>query len=99
MNTMTMNNMSVSQLNDWIGMLNFCAYDMLLYLDTHPGDADGIAYFNQCVEMLRQAKQRYCAMCGCTLAYDGAPYDAYFTWTDYPLPWEGGKVCGCMRNA
>ena len=77
----------------------FAIDDVILYLDTHPDDADGIAYFNQCVEMLRQAKQRYCAMCGCTLAYDGAPYDAYFTWTDYPLPWEGGKVCGCMRNA
>lgn len=94
-----MNGMSVSQLFDWIGMLNFCAYDMQLYLDTHPDDKDGIEYFNQCVEMLMQAKKKYCELCGCTMAYSGVPYEDFFTWSDRPLPWEGGNLCGSMKNA
>jgi spore coat protein JB len=93
------NGRNISQLSDWIGMLNFCAYDMLLYLDTHPDDSDGIAYFNQCVEMLKSAKETYRETCGCTVAYDGAPYGDYFSWSDRPLPWEGGSLCGSMRNA
>jgi hypothetical protein len=93
------NQMNSSQLNDWIGMLGFCAYDMLLYLDTHPDDVDGIAYFNQCVEMLRQARERYNASCGSSTAYGGVPYGDYFSWSERPLPWEGGCLCGSMRNA
>jgi spore coat protein JB len=91
--------MNANQLYDWIGMLSFCAYDMLLYLDTHPEDEDGIAYFNQCVEMLKQAKRKYRDVCGSTTAFDGAPYGDYFSWSDRPLPWEGGSLCGSMRNA
>ena len=97
-NAMT-NQMSISQLFDWIGMLNFCAYDMQLYLDTHPDDEEGIAYFNQCVEMIKIAKEKYAKVCGSTLAYHGAPYENYFTWADRPLPWEGGNLCGSMKNA
>lgn len=92
-------NMSLSQLFDWINMLNFCAYDMQLYLDTHPDDEEGIAYFNQCVEMLQAAKEKYKQMCGSTMAYSGVPYENYFSWSDRPLPWEGGILCGSMKNA
>lgn len=91
--------MSSNQLYEWIGMLNFCAYDMQLYLDTHPNDEEGIAYFNQCVAMLKDAKRKYREVCTCTMAYDGAPYDDYFSWSDRPLPWEGGNLCGSMKNA
>jgi spore coat protein JB len=91
--------MNADQLSDWIGMLNFCAYDMLLYLDTHPDDEDGIAYFNQCVEMKKQADRKYREVCGSTTAYGGVPYGDYFSWSSRPLPWEGGSLCGSMKNA
>ena len=31
--------MNRSELYRWVMALGFCAYDMLLYLDTHPDDA------------------------------------------------------------
>lgn len=91
--------MNAGQLSDWIGMLNFCAYDMLLYLDTHPDDAEAIAYFNQCVAQKKQADRKWKQLCGSTTAYCGVPYGEEFSWSERPLPWEGGSLCGFMKNA
>ena len=38
--------MNRSELYRWVMALGFCAYDMLLYLDTHPDDAQALSYYN-----------------------------------------------------
>lgn len=82
--------MNKEQLKEWIMMLNFCAIDMQLYLDTHPEDEKGIAYYNQCAKLLDQAKTTYKEQFGCFEALAGAPYEGRFTWATAKLPWEGG---------
>ena len=41
------NNSSREQLLDQINRSSFAAYDMLLYLDTHPDDAEAQAYYHK----------------------------------------------------
>ncbi len=49
--------MNRSELYRWVMALGFCAYDMLLYLDTHPDDAQALSYYNQCNELYNSAKK------------------------------------------
>lgn len=51
--------MNRSELYRWVMALGFCAYDMLLYLDTHPDDAQALSYYNQCNELYNSAKKTY----------------------------------------
>lgn len=96
---MTRERMNQNQLLEWIMMLNLCAIDMQLYLDTHPSDSDAIDYFNQCSELLRTAKRTYEASYGPFTACAGVPYENRFNWIDTPMPWEGGEAaCGRMKR-
>ena len=47
--------MNRSELYRWVMALGFCAYDMLLYLDTHPDDAQALSYYNLCNELYNSA--------------------------------------------
>lgn len=99
MNHMNKERMNQQQLLEWVMMLTLCAYDMQLYLDTHPTDQDAIDYFNQCNELLSSAKRTYEASYGSFTANSGTPYGDRFSWVDTPMPWEGGmSTCGCMRK-
>ena len=51
--------MNLSELYRFVMALGFCAYDMLLYLDTHPDDAQALSYYNQCNELYNSAKKTY----------------------------------------
>ena len=51
--------MNQKELFGWVSALGFCAYDMLLYLDTHPEDEEALNYFNQCNELYLSAKRTY----------------------------------------
>ena len=51
--------MNRSELYRWVMALGFCAYDMLLYLDTHPDDAQALSYYNQCNELYNSNKKTY----------------------------------------
>ena len=51
--------MTRNELFNWVSMLGFCAFDMALYLDTHPDDEEALNYFNQCNELYRSAKDAY----------------------------------------
>ena len=51
--------MNRSELYRWVMALGFCAYDMLLYLDTHPDDAQALSYYNQCNELYNSAKKTF----------------------------------------
>lgn len=65
--------------------LNFAAWDMRLYLDTHPCDQHALSFYH---EMCCRAPQPgyACAFAGCN--QDG------WHWTDDPWPWEMAANAG-----
>lgn len=73
-----------------IDILSFFVVDMVLYLDTHPDDADAQDYLAHYAKLLREAQkeyaQRYCALSQA----DANRYGATWDWECMPLPWEGG---------
>lgn len=68
---------------------NFSAYDMLLYLDTHPKDKKAFSMFRQLVEKTNKLKREYEKEHGPLTAFNAAKFDE-FTWLDSPWPWEKG---------
>ena len=83
--------MNRSELYRWVMALGFCAYDMLLYLDTHPDDAQALSYYNQCNELYNSAKKTY----GRTIS-SRCPHLAASRWrtgtgVTCAMPWEGVK--------
>ena len=81
--------MSRKDLYEWIMMLFFCAYDMLLYLDTHPDDSNALDYFNQCNELYNSAKRAYEQRYGRLDAFGDGKVSCW-DWNTAPMPWEGG---------
>lgn len=67
--------------------LNFAAYDLLLYLDTHPCDRKAFKLFTELVEKLKKAIEEYEKMYGPLEAYNTAAQDT-FNWLKEPWPWE-----------
>ena len=55
--------MNQRQMLEWVMMLGFCAFDMQLYLDTHPCDREALAYYRECVDMYKKAKERHLDLC------------------------------------
>lgn len=89
MNVQMNQRMNQSQLLDWVSMLGFCAYDMLLYLDTHPTDTRALDYYEQCNQLYQNAKSSYEASYG-PLTIDAAgERNGIWDWGKQPLPWEG----------
>lgn len=66
---------------------NFAAYDMLLFLDTHPDDKRAFEMFAELVRKLKKKKGEYEDEYGPLEAYNAANFDA-FKWLDSPWPWE-----------
>ncbi len=66
---------------------NFAAYDMLLYLDTHPDDKKAFRIFQELVEKTNELKKEYQEKYGPLSAYATAKRDS-FDWLDSPWPWE-----------
>ncbi len=66
---------------------NFAAYDMLLYLDTHPKDKKAFEMFRELVEKTNGLKKEYEEKYGPLTPYSAAKFDT-FTWLEGPWPWE-----------
>lgn len=66
---------------------NFAAYDMLLYLDTHPDDKKAFALFRDLVEKTNKLKAQFESEYGPLQAYSAANFDT-FKWYKSPWPWE-----------
>jgi spore coat protein JB len=81
--------MNRKDLYEWIMMLGFCALDMSLYLDTHPDDAEALAYFNQCNALYQNAMEAYEESYG-PLTLSGGELTSW-DWNTAPMPWEGGR--------
>lgn len=66
---------------------NFAAYDMLLYLDTHPDDRQAFSLFKSLVEKTKAQKSEYEKQFGPLTPYSAAAFDS-FNWLNSPWPWE-----------
>lgn len=90
--------MSMNQMDDmecrknllWeISALSFALYDMNLFLDTHPHDAEAKAYFQEFKKAYVQKEKEYAARFYPLMQVfceDGKGWN----WNAGPLPWEGG---------
>lgn len=75
---------------EYVQALCFVAYDMQLYLDTHPCDTEALAFYKDAVEKYEKAKRQFEDAYGPLTAHASLDCDR-FTWADMPLPWEGGR--------
>ncbi|MCC8161167.1 MAG: spore coat protein CotJB [Oscillospiraceae bacterium] len=66
---------------------NFAAYDMLLYLDTHPEDKKAFKMFGELVKKMKALKCKYEEEFGPLSQFAAASQDS-FNWLDNPWPWE-----------
>lgn len=67
------------------------AYDMALYLDTHPQDQQALEFFQKYNQMRRQALATYAAQYGpLNLDSIDGNDDGHWHWALQPWPWEGG---------
>lgn len=65
----------------------FAAFDMLLYLDTHPDDKKAFSMYKDLVCKYMALKKEYEANYGPLSAFAAADSDS-FDWLDSPWPWE-----------
>lgn len=78
------------QLLKWIDLVSFAVTDCTLYLDTHPEDADALAYFREYSRLRNQALEDYARMYE-PLTLDTAMVSGnHWEWIHNPWPWEGG---------
>ena len=66
---------------------NFAAYDMLLYLDTHPEDKKAFKMFQELVKKTNELKCEFEKNFGPLSQFRTASQDS-FNWLDNPWPWE-----------
>lgn len=75
-------------LND-IGIVDFTLVDIMLFLDTHPGNQEAMEHFNHFAKiktkMVKDFSQMYYP-----LVKEYAESSNEWRWGNAPLPWEGG---------
>jgi len=67
--------------------MSFVAFDLHLYLDTHPCDKDALNDYNCAVEMVKKYLKEYEAKYG-SLMTGGYHGDEKWNWICSPWPWE-----------
>lgn len=87
--------MEQKQLLNHINAVSFAAYDVMLFLDTHPDCMEAKDYYCQMMEERKMAMDEYqkrfeplvaegACTCGCNNS------DSTWTWATTPWPWERG---------
>lgn len=74
-----------------IYQLGFALVEIVLYLDTHPCDADALNYYNQIKNKHHKVMEMYEREYG-PLLVSNVMSDNYWSWVSTPMPWE---VEGC----
>jgi spore coat protein JB len=67
--------------------LDFVALDLALFLDTHPGDRDALAKYNDTVAQANDLRKEYEDVFGPLYSFrsmSGRPWQ----WIDDPWPWQ-----------
>lgn len=67
----------------------FAVDDVILYLDTHPDDAEALAYYQQVRDAYKQFYHEYVTTVRPLMFTEDRTADGW-SWTDDPWPWEGG---------
>lgn len=93
------------QMLQQINEISFTVNDLTLYLDTHPLDENAMTAFNEAMNKRKQLLKTYADNfepltmdCVCTDSNNSTesntkyPGQKHWTWSDGPLPWEGGTV-------
>ncbi|MCD8075335.1 MAG: spore coat protein CotJB [Lachnospiraceae bacterium] len=84
---------SRQQLLRYLDEVSFCAYDLMLYLDTHPNDERAREHFHKYNHRRNRALHLYEEKYG-PMRYGmggpGAPYSV--KWVTQAWPWEGGEL-------
>ena len=65
----------------------FAAYDMQLYLDTHPNDLIALEMFQNYHKNLAEFRKEYESMYGPISSYNAVNNDKWM-WVNNPWPWE-----------
>ena len=65
----------------------FAAYDMLLFLDTHPKDKAAFKMYQELVIQAKKCIAEYEALYGPLSIHSAADFDS-FLWNKSPWPWE-----------
>lgn len=94
-----------AQLLKEIGEVSFTVTDLNLYLDTHPLDTNAMDAFQQAMTTRKQLLKTYADNfepltmdCACVDTNNQSqsntryPGQKHWTWSDGPMPWEGGTV-------
>ena len=72
-----------------ISVMSFAAYDMLLYLDTHPDDGKALSFYQEQCSIRKQLLDDYARQFGpLTMVHAcNSPSDSW-DWVMQPWPWE-----------
>jgi len=89
MNQNRMTDRNRNQLMRKVYEAGFATDDAALFLDTHPGDVQALAYYQQMNQIYNQAAQEYAALYG-PLKRNQMDNDQYWSWGEGPWPWEVG---------
>lgn len=73
-----------------IGIVSFVAYEMALYLDTHPMDREAMEYFNHYMRMKNQMMRDFAAKYWPLTLSTADTCSKEWKWALSPMPWEGG---------
>ena len=85
-----------------ISIVDFILVELMLYLDTHPEDADGLALLKDLLQKRRMLTEDFAQACypltpDCMgTVYLQNPDSSCFCWQEGPAPWEGD--CCCMAG-
>ena len=70
-----------------VQMYDFAMQEARLFLNTHPTDANAIAYFNKYRKLHEEAKAAFEKLYG-PLTWDSEITSGRWEWVDNPWPWE-----------
>ncbi|MCD7817989.1 MAG: spore coat protein CotJB [Lachnospiraceae bacterium] len=80
------------QLLIYLDEVSFCAYDLMLYLDSHPEDENALEAFHKYSKLRKKALEKYERAFGPLRFSQIDEYDmGSFKWVNQPWPWEGGE--------
>lgn len=67
---------------------DFTAYDLALYLNTHPNDVRALAIYHNAVQRATMQRAQYERLYG-PLTARGSYNTSVWQWIESPWPWEG----------
>lgn len=67
--------------------LDFAAYDLALYLDTHPCCEQGLCLYQELSEKAKEMRAKYEEVYG-PLSMESGATDCKWKWVENPWPWE-----------